>query len=115
VIKEHIERHQKIYWAGSLIVIAGISFYIGRRNSITLVKNVVSGQGNTVMNIQNWIGRRGGLSYMVGCHQNDSMWMTQHGAALSVGTSDTNMSKHLKYGEPIPGVDETFFRVGIAA
>jgi len=119
-VKNHIKRNQKVYIISGMIVIAGVSFYIGRRTGvkeITMIKNVINGQGNTLTTLNHWSGeaRKGGLSYMVRCKETGDIWLTQRGAALSHDISETNMSKHLKHGEPIPGTDLTFERVGIAA
>jgi hypothetical protein len=119
-VKNHIKRNEKKYIVLGIVVISGVSFYFGKRSSIkeiTKIKTIISGHGNNFITMHNWSGtnRPGGLSYMVRCKETGDIWMTQHGAALSHEVSDTNMSKHLKHGEPIPGLDLTFERVGIAA
>ena len=116
-LEAHILKNKEVYYVCGLIVVAGVSFYIGRRSGkeITLIKNVISGQGNTLI----WssaMERQGPPSYMVHQKGTDNFWLSQHGCALSLDVSDTNISRHIRHGKPIPGMPDVMIeRVGVAA
>jgi len=116
-LKNHIISNKEVYFVCGLVVIAGVSFYIGRRNGreITMIKNVISGHGNT-LTWSSAMDRKGPPSYMVSQKGTNNMWLSQRGCALSLGTDPTNISKHIRHGEPIPGMPNVIIeRVGVVA
>jgi hypothetical protein len=118
-LETHILNNKEVYYICGLVVVAGVSFYIGRRSGreITLIKNVISGQGNTLTN--NWssaMNRQGPPSYVVHQKGTENFWLSQSGCALSLGTDPTNISKHIRHGEPIPGMPNVIIeRIGVVA
>ena len=118
-VKAHVGRHKVAYTAGTVVVVAGVSFYIGVRlgsarisldNSATLVG--INSKLNHTVNVL--VERPGPPSWMIRCIETGEEFLSQRSAAFAHGISPVDLSSHLNgYLENVNG--KHYVRTGLAA
>jgi hypothetical protein len=131
-IKRHFKKYKYIYVGGG-VVIAGITLVIMRQKSLdgysrpaselmgipvlsqTSVQSF-SGSKNHVKDsfnrtTINYVNR---LSYITKEKGTDRWWTTQADAAKAIGSSTSDVSKHINHGKPLPNGVE-LERMGVKA
>lgn len=132
-ITEHIKAHKDVYVAVgvTLLVSAGITGLIVRNLRISAAMHMakegggyaygqISGNvGSSFIgdnnHVSTFIGFGKNMSKIVFCNETGEWFKSQAEAARHFGFSEKNLSRHLNFGEPIPGMALTFTRMGIAA
>lgn len=114
MIREHVEKHQKIYWIGSLIVVSGVTYYISRgRITQAGIMNAASFIFKNEQTIINTVDRQGPPSWVVENVRTHERWLSQRSTAIANGLRESDLSAHLNgLTDEVNG--EVYRRLGLA-
>lgn len=115
-IKAHVKRHQVAYSVGGIVVIAGVSYYVGTRmgSSRTLSPSIFGINNKMNQKVIVEAGRQGPPSWIIYWVEADREFDSQRELARLLGLSETHISKLLNgKRNPVDGL--TLVRRGLAA
>lgn len=102
-VKAHVRKHRTAYWAGSLIVVAGVTYIVTRQMTVRTIS--VAPVFNNTINNDGSVNFGGHVTKMVERTSDGHIWKKVTEAAAEEGISNSLMSKHLNgkkahiYGE----------------
>ena len=102
-VKAHIRQHRAAYWAGSLVVVAGVTYIVTRQMTVRTIS--VAPVFNNVINNDSSVNFGGHTTKLVKRLSDEKVWGTVTAAAEEAGCKVPKMSKHLNgkmphvYGE----------------
>ena len=101
-VRAHIERNKNRYYAGSIVVVAGITCYIMRgRTVVGSAASEVNIRPLAFFSKQNVVTviereGRGHPGYLVKCLETGDIFRTQGDAARTLGVDKSTMSRHIQ-------------------
>lgn len=99
-VKTHINKHKTKYWAGSLVVVAGVTYLVTRNSGVTTKASNKAGIvfGDQIINITTVVKRngRGHPGYPVMNMITGEWWTSAKACADAEGISKKVLSGHLK-------------------
>lgn len=115
-IKAHVGRHKVAYTAGTVVVIAGVSFYIGTRVgcSNTLSPSIFGINNKLNQQVITLVDRKGPPSWVIGKVGTDLEWNSMEATAIAEGLRLRELRAHLNgLLDNVNGA--RYFRKGLAA
>jgi hypothetical protein len=104
-VKAHVRRNKRAYSVGTVVVIAGVAYYLGTRRTITQIS--VAPVFNNMIN--NTVNNGGHMRKIVRCLETNEIWLSVTEAALAQGKNLSLMSQHLNHPEVVPHINELHF------
>ena len=120
-VKEHVGRHKVAYSLGTIVVIAGVSYWVGVRTGSSFTLSELSNKG-TVVGINNkmnqtvvqLVDRSGPPSWVIRCIETGEETLSQHEMASLHGLRVSDLRAHLNgYLDSVN--DKHYVRLGLAA
>lgn len=96
-VKAHVKRHKIVYSIGTVVVIAGVSYYIGTRVGATriLSPSIVGNHNKLDQRVITIVNRKGPPSWIVYCVETGEEFDSQRLMALAHKIRERDLRAHL--------------------
>jgi hypothetical protein len=115
-VKAHIGRHKVAYSFGTVVVVAGVSYYVGTRvGSPKVFSNSIVGINNKLdQRVVQLVDRKGPPSWIVRCVETNEEFVSQGKTAIAHGLRESDLRAHLNgMLDSVNG--KHYVRLGLAA
>ena len=118
-VKAHVGRHKVAYSVGTVVVVAGVAYYIGVRagssKTLSPSASIVGGINYKIdQKVITLVDRQGPPSWVIGQVGTDLEWNSQRETAISEGIRESDLRAHLNgLIKHVNG--KQYFRKGLAA
>jgi|KBSMisStaDraftv2_1062788.scaffolds.fasta_scaffold374656_1 hypothetical protein len=94
-VKNHISEHKAEYWVGSIVVVAGATYFVTRRVMTPQISAAPVFYNTVAPTFNNTVNLGGPMTKMVKRMSDGKMWETVTEAAKEAGCTLSKMSQHL--------------------